>query len=1029
MNWYGVRTTSGTGHKPFPSQLSWIALGSFLAVAIGSGRLCAQPAGRTIRQYVHTAWSDRERAPAGITALAQGKDGYLWIGTPQGLYRFDGVTFELFEPQSGSPFQSRGILSLLALPNGQMWIGFHDGGVSLLQDRRNTNYGAAEGLPDGMVSSFAQGWDGTIWAATRTGLAHFQGGRWKRAQDDWNYPGKSAQSTYVDRKGTLWVATENTVVFLPLGATRFQPTGEKVGQVWQITESPQGELWIAETTRSVRPILLPGLDRSVAGPEVKVGSASVLFDHDGALWLTTIGDGMRRIPHPETFRGQTIPEFSDKIESFTAADGLSANFQRAILEDQEGNIWVGTAKGVDRFRKGALAPVELPNRISQTLSLVAGSQGRVYVGTLSGGVVRVGDGMWAEENPFSPHSACRDPSGPVWLAGTMDLLRMQDGHYALIPYPPGVTRPQIRAVVIACEPTGGVWGATEADGIFYLKNGLWSRPELPPALARLAPLAGFTDASGHIWFGYNSNTLLLVDGARLRTFSGDDGIVVGSVKAVGGRGSHVWLGGERGLNLFEDSHFHVITPEGGAFGGVSGIVETASDGLWLGEYRGVVHIPADEMRKVLQMPAYRVKYELFDSADGLPGPIRESTPTPIELQATDNKVWFATTNGVAYVDPERLPRNTLPPPVHVELVKIDGKETTPATGMVLSHRTKELEIDYTALSLSIPERVLFRYKLEGKDTEWHNVGPRRQAYYSSLEPRKYTFRVMACNNDGVWNEAGAAWSFTVTPAFYQTFWFEALCVLAGGLLLVGAYQLRIRQIATALNVRFDERLEERTRLAREFHDTLLQTIQASKMVADDALNHHSDATRMQHAMERLSEWLAQAIEEGRAALSSLRSSTTEQNDMAEALRRAGEECQFQRPIEFVLSVQGESREMHPIVRDEVYRIGYEAIRNACAHSEGSLLNVKLSYVGDLVLQVSDNGKGIAPELAAGGKGGHFGVTGMHERASRLHGRLTISGSPDSGTEVKLVVPDSIAFPQSGPNGPARYRGLRRFLRW
>jgi signal transduction histidine kinase len=342
----------------------------------------------------------------------------------------------------------------------------------------------------------------------------------------------------------------------------------------------------------------------------------------------------------------------------------------------------------------------------------------------------------------------------------------------------------------------------------------------------------------------------------------------------------------------------------------------------------------------------------------------------------------------------------------------------------LPPRTVNIQFDYTAASLAVPERVRFRYKLEGSDKDWRNAGARREADYTNLGPGTYRFQVMASNGDGAWNQAGAAAGFVIQPAFFQTYWFYALCVCAAGGVLRVFYLFRLRQIAAAMNARFDERLAERTRVAREFHDTLLQTIQGSKLVADDALRHDGDPIRTRGALERLSLWLGQAIQDGRAALSSLRDSTMEGNDLAEAFKRAGEECTFHRSIQFEVSVEGSGVEMHPIVRDEVYRIGYESIQNACAHSEGTRVTVELSYLGDLVLRVSDDGHGIEEQVAAKGKSGHFGLVGMYERAARVRGKLTISSSPGAGTKVELVVPGEIVF--QSPN--RRRSGLRERIR-
>jgi signal transduction histidine kinase len=399
------------------------------------------------------------------------------------------------------------------------------------------------------------------------------------------------------------------------------------------------------------------------------------------------------------------------------------------------------------------------------------------------------------------------------------------------------------------------------------------------------------------------------------------------------------------------------------------------------------------------------------------------------IQGTDGRLWFATAQGVVWLDPKRILKQSPPPSVGILSLSANGQTyALPAPADVkLPPRTVNIQFDYTAASLAVPERVRFRYKLEGSDKDWRNAGARREADYTNLGPGTYRFQVMASNGDGAWNQAGAAAGFVIQPAFFQTYWFYALCVCAAGGVLRVFYLFRLRQIAAAMNARFDERLAERTRVAREFHDTLLQTIQGSKLVADDALRHDGDPIRTRGALERLSLWLGQAIQDGRAALSSLRDSTMEGNDLAEAFKRAGEECTFHRSIQFEVSVEGSGVEMHPIVRDEVYRIGYESIQNACAHSEGTRVTVELSYLGDLVLRVSDDGHGIEEQVAAKGKSGHFGLVGMYERAARVRGKLTISSSPGAGTKVELVVPGEIVFQSPNRRRPGLRERIRRFF--
>jgi signal transduction histidine kinase len=361
-------------------------------------------------------------------------------------------------------------------------------------------------------------------------------------------------------------------------------------------------------------------------------------------------------------------------------------------------------------------------------------------------------------------------------------------------------------------------------------------------------------------------------------------------------------------------------------------------------------------------------------------------------------------------------------------LKVDGKEY-PMADVTFPPLTTALEIDYTALSLSIPERVQFRYKLEGVDKNWENAGTRREAFYTSLSPGQYTFHVVACNNDGVWNERGATLKFVIDPAWYQASWFMAFCALLSLLVAWMIYRLRVRQIATALSARFDERLAERTRLARELHDTFLQTVQGSKMIADDALDADADQNRMRQALEKLSRWLGQAVDEGRAALHSLRVTTTEKNHLSEALRRATEDHQLPSSMTVTFSVIGDPKDLHPIVRDEVYRIGYEAIRNAAAHSRASRLEIDLRYANDLSLRIKDNGLGIDPSIPELGREGHFGLQGMRERASRIHSKLAIVSSANAGTEVSLVVPGAVVYRNEHPSPLESLKeGIRRFFR-
>jgi signal transduction histidine kinase len=438
----------------------------------------------------------------------------------------------------------------------------------------------------------------------------------------------------------------------------------------------------------------------------------------------------------------------------------------------------------------------------------------------------------------------------------------------------------------------------------------------------------------------------------------------------------------------------------------SGLSPRAGDGDSNGN--GVVRVPPGQFRDSRRRDE-PFDYETFSIADGLATAELGVAGQRTLALAPDGSLWAATLKGVARFDRRRLAPTTVKPLIYLTDVTV-GRNTSRADGdIVLPPGTSHLRIDFSAVELSSPEKIRMQYRLDGVDSEWLDAGRDPHATYSALRAGTHTLRIRASNRSGVWDRQGVVFTIRQQPFFYHTRWFAA-AMTALGVLLVGLiYRLRVRQISGAINARFNERLAERTRVARELHDTFLQTVQGSKLVADHALKDTADQARMVRAMEQLSTWLERATEEGRAALNSLRASTTEKNDLAEAFRRAIDECRGLSGTEASFTVSGDAREMHPIVRDEVYRIGYEAIRNACVHAGAAHVAVRVEYAHDLTLRISDNGGGIDAEIAEHGKDGHFGLPGMRERAQRIGGKFTLSSTPGAGTNVTVIVPGRIAF--------------------
>ena len=765
----------------------------FLALACSCA--AALESDRTIAQFAHTAWGSKDGAPSPVTALAQTPDGYLWLGSPDGLYRFDGVVFERYQPQSGGPLPAHTVSSLLALPNGDLWIGYSSGGIGLLRHGNATIYTAREGVPNGVIWRFAKDREGTIWAATSSGLIRLQYDRWKEVGEDWSFPGRSATTVFVDHQGTLWVATEETLVFLPPGAKRFQPTGIRVGPVMQIAQTASGKLWMAETTRSVHPIPLSDKRQPPDETEVKVGSQAILFDTDGSLWITTVGDGLRRSRAPELLQGP-VKEFGAEVESFTTKDGLSDDTVYSILQDREGNIWVGTNTGLDRFRKTNLVPAFFPFQLHQPI-WVAGDAGDIWV-QIPGAMIRVYGERVDRSLPFPNDgavSAYRDPSGVIWWLGYYAIHRYNAGNYTTLALPPSFPKPYVQAGIQAAQDgSGTLWLAAIKEGLFYRKEEVWHRLDTASKFAKLTPWTAFTDWMGRAWFGYEGGTIILVKDENIQKVFPADESPVGSVRAINGRGRHIWVGGGLGLALFDGNRFRRIVPaDAETFGSVAGVVESSDGSLWLAERRGAIEIAATEIQRVLSDPSYRVKYRIFDSFDGLPGTFAGASNSKA-IQGTDGKLWLVGSKGIVWVDPASISTNALSPPVLIRSVRADGKESRSLMNLVLPPLTTDLQISYTALSLAVPEKVRFRYRLEGVDKDWQDAGTRREAFYTRLGPGKYHFRVIACNNDGVWNEEGARLDFNIAPAWYQTIWFRGLYVLAFFTLLWAGYQMRIHQL-------------------------------------------------------------------------------------------------------------------------------------------------------------------------------------------------------------------------------------------
>jgi PAS domain S-box-containing protein len=846
--------------------------------------LCGIDRGRRLDQLYHTSWTYTEGAPGEVRALAQTTDGYLWLGTATGLFRFDGIRFQPYKPQSGQAFPQRRVASLFAVPDGGLWVGYWYGGVSFIKNGTVTDYGKPEGLPSHAVLAFARDRQGAIWiAAGKDGLARLEGSRWQKIGTDWGFAG-AANTVFVDHAGTVWVGTPTTAEYLVEGGHQFQIAGRGLLRVKNFAESSNGTLWMAETGYGVRRVPLPWKNNGRPGPAVLVGSQAITFDSQGSLWITTLGNGIRRVPYPKRLHqpkpGPSAWQFQNSdVQAFTQRNGLTGDFVYCVLQDREGNVWFGTSSGLDRFRQSPVVSVPLqpisypdappiPSLHSFTTSaLVPGYQGAVWAAGIGPQVLlKIQNGKIVTQlRDRYVDCTYRDPNGVVWFATSADIhaaklhvpwsiFRLADERLNTmgskrgavtykyddavpagqglmlrrldLPMAAGITvSPQShrspwieppRVKAITRDRLGRLW-ISLVSGTFRLERSGWTSLKSLGGPQGTAT-AEFTDSEGRIWFGF-ANSVVMLNGDRIRIYSGKDGVQVGTVTSIKGEGTKIWIGGEFGLEFFDGSRFQPVNPsDGGAFGGVSGIVAGPEDGLWFSANRGIIHIPEAQLR---QVGSGKVEFESFGLLDGLTAELRGSLASPSAVQTTDGRIWFATTKGLAWIDPERILRNTVPPTVLIESVIANDRKYNASTFLRLPPRTTNMRIAYTATSLTVPKRVHFRYKLKGQDKEWQDAGTRRQAFYTKLDPGSYQFRVVACNNDGVWNNTGAAVNFSIAPVYYQTPWFRAICLAIFMVLIWMLYRLRVRSIEQRYLER--RRAEEERERLREAQRVVVET--------------------------------------------------------------------------------------------------------------------------------------------------------------------------------------------------------------
>jgi len=963
-----------------------------------------------INQYAHTAWRSRDGfIGSEIYSIVQSPDGYLWLGTGLGLFRFDGVKPVPWQPPADQPLPSTTIMQLMVARDGKLWIGTDKGLVSW-KDGKLTHYPELAGH---YVFALLEDREGTVWVGTTSipngKLCSIQNDRVQFFGEDGSL-GRAVLSLYEDRKGSLWVGVVS-------GLWRWKPGPP---QFFALSSGPNAIRILGEDDDALLIRSSAGIQRFVDGrteayplPDALRQSrpSKVLRDRDGGLWIGSYNDGLAHI-------------CKGKTDRYSSADGLSSDKVDSLFEDREGSIWVTTSNGIDRFRDFSVPSFQAKQGLSSTSfwSVLTLNDGSVLVATSNGvnqwsngNITNYGGKLApADQITQKPRSLFQDSRGRIW-AVSQDFGYLEKNRFIpLKPVPGGIARSIVE------DHAGNLWIANQDLGLFCLRGGEVIRQIPWTSLGRkdFAAALAIDPSRGGLWIGFFQGGLAYFnDGKVQEWYEVENGLGDGRVNDLRfDPDGTLWIATEKGLSRLKNRQFETLTMSNGLpCGTIHWLKEDDDRDLWMYTTCGLVRIARSDLDDWAaavdqHISTKKIQATVFGISDGVTSIAYPSGLTPTVAKTADGRLWFPFGDGVSVIDPRHLAFNRLPPPVHIEQFIANHQTYNASERLQLPPLIRDLQIDYTALSLAAPEKVLFRYKLEPWDRDWQDAGNRRQAFYNNLSPGNYRFRVIACNNSGVWNEEGAFLDFSIAPAYYQTTWFRISTVAAFLVLVAAVYQLRVRQVARQLRVRMEERLNERERIARDLHDTLLQSVQGLILKIHAATKQTRDEAARE-ALEKALDQADQILGEGRDRVRNLRGASESHSDLPEAFKRVAEENPQAHETTFKAVVEGSQRELHPLVMEESYCIGREAIINALTHSNGSNVEVEITYdPRQFRLRVRDDGRGFDPKiLEDGGRPDHWGLQGMRERSDRIGAQLKIWSRLEAGTEVELIVPGATAY--------------------
>lgn len=1006
--------------------------------------LCLDPH-KDLGQYGHRSWQTDSGLPQNtVHAIVQTKDGYIWFGTEAGLVRFDGVQFVVYDKQAPARLPSASINSLFEDKSGDLWIGTDDGLVRRRGDTFRT-FITADGLPSNTILSVVEQSYGDmradlVWVITPGGIAlHYNNDRFQPLPIANGIP--SPNSVAVTANGSLWIGTRDGLLHGGIGGIEGTPRLNGA-EIQAVAATPDGKIW-AGTKTGLYSFGANGPETASPFPGLPSNEITALTaSHDGGLWIGT-AKGLALL------KGRQLTVYATR-------DGLPSERVESIFEDHEGAIWVATARGLARVVDGQVRCFgnSDPLATELVLSLFEDREGSLWVGTESGGVEMLHDQKFTTYTTADGlsddlvRSVIQDRNGGVWIgANGGGVVHYENGRFTKLTTANGLSSDI--ALALASDVTGDLWVGTP-DGLNRIQNGRVSKVfTSADGLADDFVRSLYTAHDGSLWIGTRRGLSHLQNG-RSTNYSSLDGLGSDLVGAIVEDNAHaLWVATLGGLARFDRGKFSTLTTRDGLSnnvitalhpdsegnlwigtnqGGLNllrdgvvtafplqktglpesiyAILEDTRGNLWLSSKTGIYSVSRQQLEDFAGRRSTQISPTMYGTADGMKISECSSGGHPAAWRLADGAMWFATLKGIAAVDPEHLARNTVPPPVAIDQVLIDDQPVADRAPLTVAPGMRRFEFHYAAMSFIAPQKVRFRYKLDGFDREWVDAGTRRTAYYTNLPPGSYTFHVAASNNDGVWNESGAALAFRLRPHYYQTFWFYLVLVLAASLLAYAIYRWRLKQV----ELRYDAVLAERGRIAREIHDTLAQGlvgISVQLELVNRLLTSSVESARTQ--LDHTRQVVRESLTEARSSIWELRSQAAETEDFATRLGRiaAAATENISPKIRMKAKVSGTYRPLPPKTEAELLRIAQEAVTNAVRHAAPANIAIELRFGGrDLEMTIQDDGRGFdgLPHPQSSGPEGHFGLTGMRERAAEIGGTLAVDSAPGKGTRVTASVP-------------------------